>query len=265
MTGEHAKGEVLSVASPARTSTGHRAKMLHLAPIRRATSCQVGGSRRRPHVLPRLVQVNKVRTVTLQREMYALLVDTISRSDTYPYVDIRETTSTMGHEATVSKVSADQLFYLMSRGMTEDEAMAWWCVASSSRSPRNCHGVRAGTEPADRATDGGLGRMTSPPTTPLSTRESCSLPLTSTPSSSAWPRRDLGGFTPAAAVARLHDGSRVPPAIEITVSEQPAYGWRSCAAATSGWSMVFGDRVAAQAFSSFNSATLSRWARHPDG
>ena len=54
----------------------------------------------------------------------ALLVDTISRSDTYPYVDIREDDVSMGHEATVSKISDDQLFYLMSRGMTEDEAMA---------------------------------------------------------------------------------------------------------------------------------------------
>jgi Fe-S cluster assembly protein SufB len=54
----------------------------------------------------------------------ALLVDTISRSDTYPYVDIREDDVTMGHEATVSKVSENQLFYLMSRGLTEDEAMA---------------------------------------------------------------------------------------------------------------------------------------------
>src|SRR5439155_1684919 len=54
----------------------------------------------------------------------ALLVDTISRSDTYPYVDIREDDVSMGHEATVSKVSEDQLFYLMSRGLTEDEAMA---------------------------------------------------------------------------------------------------------------------------------------------
>ena len=52
------------------------------------------------------------------------LVDQISRSDTYPYVDIREDDVTMGHEATVSKVSEDQLFYLMSRGLTEDEAMA---------------------------------------------------------------------------------------------------------------------------------------------
>ena len=54
----------------------------------------------------------------------ALLVDTISRSDTYPYVDVREDDVEMGHEATVSKISDDQLFYLMSRGMTEDEAMA---------------------------------------------------------------------------------------------------------------------------------------------
>ena len=54
----------------------------------------------------------------------ALLVDQISRSDTYPYVDVREDDVSMGHEATVSKVSEDQLFYLMSRGLSEDEAMA---------------------------------------------------------------------------------------------------------------------------------------------
>ena len=54
----------------------------------------------------------------------ALLVDTVSRSDTYPYIDIREDDVTLGHEATVSKVSEEQLFYLMSRGMSEDEAMA---------------------------------------------------------------------------------------------------------------------------------------------
>jgi Fe-S cluster assembly protein SufB len=54
----------------------------------------------------------------------ALLVDTISRSDTYPYVDVREDDVSMGHEATVSKVSEDQLFYLRSRGLGEDEAMA---------------------------------------------------------------------------------------------------------------------------------------------
>lgn len=54
----------------------------------------------------------------------ALLVDTISRSDTYPANDIREDDVSMGHEATVSAISAEQLFYLQSRGMAEDEAMA---------------------------------------------------------------------------------------------------------------------------------------------
>ena len=54
----------------------------------------------------------------------ALLVDTISRSDTYPAIDIRVDDVQLGHEATVSRVSEDQLFYLMSRGMAEDEAMA---------------------------------------------------------------------------------------------------------------------------------------------
>jgi Fe-S cluster assembly protein SufB len=51
-------------------------------------------------------------------------VDQISRSDTYPYVDVREDDVSMGHEATVSRVSEEQLFYLMSRGMPETEAMA---------------------------------------------------------------------------------------------------------------------------------------------
>jgi Fe-S cluster assembly protein SufB len=54
----------------------------------------------------------------------ALLVDTISRSDTYPSIDIRVDDVQLGHEATVSRVSEEQLFYLMSRGMPEDEAMA---------------------------------------------------------------------------------------------------------------------------------------------
>src|SRR5690606_4022965 len=46
------------------------------------------------------------------------------RSDTYPYVDIREDDVDMGHEATVSKIGEDQMFYLMSRGLSEDEAAA---------------------------------------------------------------------------------------------------------------------------------------------
>jgi Fe-S cluster assembly protein SufB len=54
----------------------------------------------------------------------ALLLDDKSRSDTYPYIEINSKNVTMGHEASVSKVGEDQLFYLMSRGLSEDEANA---------------------------------------------------------------------------------------------------------------------------------------------
>ena len=53
-----------------------------------------------------------------------LLVDDISRSDTYPTMDISENQVEMSHEATVSKISSDQLFYLRSRGIEEKEAAA---------------------------------------------------------------------------------------------------------------------------------------------
>ncbi len=127
MTGEHAKGEVLSVAfagEDQHQDTG--AKMLHLAPNTSSNivskSVARGGGRTSYRGL---VQVNKgAHGSRSSVKCDALLVDTISRSDTYPYVDIREDDVTMGHEATVSKVSESQLFYLMSRGLTEDEAMA---------------------------------------------------------------------------------------------------------------------------------------------
>jgi Fe-S cluster assembly protein SufB len=127
MTGEHAKGEVLSIAFAGEGQHQDAgAKMLHLAPHTSSSivskSVARGGGRTSYRGL---VQVNKgahhsASTVKCD----ALLVDDISRSDTYPYVDVREDDVSMGHEATVSRVSEDQLFYLMSRGMSEDEAMA---------------------------------------------------------------------------------------------------------------------------------------------
>lgn len=54
----------------------------------------------------------------------ALLLDDLSRSDTYPTIEIESQNVTMGHEASVSKIGEDQLFYLMSRGLGEDEANA---------------------------------------------------------------------------------------------------------------------------------------------
>ncbi|HXF64045.1 MAG TPA: Fe-S cluster assembly protein SufB [Caldilineaceae bacterium] len=54
----------------------------------------------------------------------ALLLDEKSRSDTYPYIEIEEDNVSVGHEASVSKIGEEQLFYLMSRGIGEDEAAA---------------------------------------------------------------------------------------------------------------------------------------------
>jgi len=127
LMGPHAKGETLSIAFAGEGQHQDAgSKMVHLAPNTSSTivskSVARGGGRTSYRGL---VQVNKgahgsKSTVRCD----ALLVDQISRSDTYPYVDVREDDVSMGHEATVSKVSEDQLFYLMSRGMTEEEAMA---------------------------------------------------------------------------------------------------------------------------------------------
>src|SRR5215210_2634755 len=127
MTGAHAKGEVLSVAMAGEGQHQDAgAKMVHAAPYTSSTivskSIARGGGRTSYRGLVQIDEGAYGSKSTVKCD--ALLVDTISRSDTYPYVDVREDDVSMGHEATVSKVSEDQLFYLMSRGMTEDEAMA---------------------------------------------------------------------------------------------------------------------------------------------
>ena len=127
MVGEHAKGEVLSVAMAGEGQHQDAgAKMVHAAPRTSSTiiskSIARGGGRTSYRGLVQVLEGSHHSRSTVKCD--ALLVDTISRSDTYPYVDIREDDVSMGHEATVSKVSDDQLFYLMSRGLTEDEAMA---------------------------------------------------------------------------------------------------------------------------------------------
>jgi Fe-S cluster assembly protein SufB len=53
----------------------------------------------------------------------ALLLDEDSRSDTYPYIEIDEDQVSIGHEASVSKVGEEQLYYLQSRGLSEEEAI----------------------------------------------------------------------------------------------------------------------------------------------
>src|SRR5881409_1355563 len=127
MTGEHAKGEVLSIAFAGEGQHQDAgAKMVHAAPNTSSTivskSVARGGGRTSYRGLVQIDEGAYGSKSTVKCD--ALLVDTISRSDTYPYVDVREDDVAMGHEATVSRVSEDQLFYLMSRGMSEEEAMA---------------------------------------------------------------------------------------------------------------------------------------------
>ena len=54
----------------------------------------------------------------------ALLLDENSRTDTYPYVEVNEEDATISHEATVGKIGEDQIFYLMSRGFSESDALS---------------------------------------------------------------------------------------------------------------------------------------------
>ena len=127
LMGEGARGETLSIAFAGEGQHQDAgAKMVHAAPNTSSSilskSVARGGGRTSYRGLLQVNEGAHGSASTVKCD--ALLVDQISRSDTYPYVDVREDDVTLGHEATVSKLSDDQLFYFMSRGMEEDEAMA---------------------------------------------------------------------------------------------------------------------------------------------
>ena len=127
MTGRGARGEVLSIAFASEgMHQDAGAKMVHVAPDTSSTivskSISKGGGRTSYRGLVRVEP--GARRVKASVVCDALLLDDDSRSDTYPYMDIQEEDTSIGHEATVSKVADDQIFYLMSRGMSEDAAMA---------------------------------------------------------------------------------------------------------------------------------------------
>ncbi len=127
LMGEHSRGETLSIAFAGEGQHQDAgSKMVHCAPYTSSSiiskSVARGGGRSSYRGLLQVQEGAHHSASSVKCD--ALLVDTISRSDTYPYVDVREDDVSLAHEATVSKVSDDQLFYLMSRGMEEDEAMA---------------------------------------------------------------------------------------------------------------------------------------------
>src|ERR1700682_448576 len=120
-----AKGDVLSVAFAGKGKHQDAGgKMIHVAPNTTSTitskSISKGGGRTsyRGHIKMYPGANNSKSFVKCD----ALLLDDESRSDTYPYNDVDAENVTLGHEATVSKVSDEQLFYLMSRGITRNEA-----------------------------------------------------------------------------------------------------------------------------------------------
>ena len=128
LMGEHARGETLSVAfagTGQHQDAGRQDGALRAEHLL-ADHLQVGGPGRRPDLLPRPGPGagGRRRTPSPPSSATRCWWTRVSRSDTYPYVDVREDDVEMGHEASVSKISEDQLFYLMSRGMTEDEAAA---------------------------------------------------------------------------------------------------------------------------------------------
>jgi Fe-S cluster assembly protein SufB len=126
LMGPKASGEVLSVAyAGAGQHQDAGAKMVHAAPETTSTiiskSISKDGGRTSYRGLVRFDEGAK-RSKSFVR-CDALLLDEKSRSDTYPYIEFGEHDAQVGHEATISKVGDDQLFYLMSRGLSEQQAM----------------------------------------------------------------------------------------------------------------------------------------------
>ncbi len=127
LKGEGARGEVLSIAlanDGQHQDTG--AKMIHLADkttsniISKSISIGKGRSTYRGQVhMPKHLKNCKNNT-----ECDALLINTNSRTDTYPAITTRGENNTVQHEASVSKVSAEQIFYMMQRGLSEGQAMS---------------------------------------------------------------------------------------------------------------------------------------------
>lgn len=125
LMGPRAHGEILSVAF---ASNGQHqdagGKIIHFAPdtSSKITSKSISKGNGRSSYRG-LLKVHKGATNSRSNVVCdALLLNKESRSDTYPYIEIDEEDVSIGHEASVSKVGEEQLFYLMSRGLTEEEA-----------------------------------------------------------------------------------------------------------------------------------------------
>ena len=122
-TGAH--GEMLSMAfaGPGQHQDAG-GKMVHFAPntTSKITSKSISKGGGRASYRGLLKVYKGAEDVEIQCGLRCAAARSESRSDTYPYIEIDEDDVTIGHEASVSKVGEEQLFYLMSRGLSEEEA-----------------------------------------------------------------------------------------------------------------------------------------------
>ena len=127
LVGEGAHGQILSIAYASdgqHQDTG--GKVVHVAPhtTSQITSKSISKGTGRATYRGLLKVYEGATAAKSNVECDALLLSETSRTDTYPYIEIDEETASIGHEATVSKVGDEQLFYLTSRGLSQEEAMA---------------------------------------------------------------------------------------------------------------------------------------------
>ncbi len=125
LMGPGAHGEVLSVAfAGPNQHQDAGGKMIHFAPhtSSKITSKSISRGNGRSSYRGLLKVYPEAEGVKANVVCDALLLDPQSRSDTYPYIEIDAEDVSIGHEATVSKIGEEQLFYLQSRGLSEEEA-----------------------------------------------------------------------------------------------------------------------------------------------
>ena len=127
LMGQRAYGETLSIAFAGKgqhQDTG--AKMVHLAPntTSKVTSKSVSRLDGRSTYRGMLHVAKGATNVKSTVRCDALLLDDTSKTDTYPYMEINQEDATITHEATVGKIGDEQIFYLMTRGFNEEEALS---------------------------------------------------------------------------------------------------------------------------------------------
>lgn len=125
MIGKGARAEILSIVFAGRGQHQDAGgKVVHAAPYTSSTITSKSISKDGGRASYRgLLKINKGAEGSRSNvRCDALLMDEKSRTDTYPYIEVGEEKVSVGHEATVSKLDDEQIFYLMSRGLTKPEA-----------------------------------------------------------------------------------------------------------------------------------------------